>query len=871
MARFNAVRYDAAPAVGTSSASSSDDATRLAQLQGFAVTAGGTRRLAALQGFAAIAGGGRRLAQLQGFVVTGSAARRLATFQGWAAVQTIPAPGIVYPTTDQVFGSRLAFQWTAVSGPTAGPVLYTARFRAVGDPTWTVVVDAEQDVLSYTDVAFAGPSGHYEFEVWAAQDGQQSAVSAQTFIVNLTPPDAIVLTSPLDGATYLNNVGATVPITWEVPTDPDGEPLTVKARYRLLPDGAWSQIFSQPSSDPPSFTWATGGIPSGDAEFEIWAEDALSAGLTTRITISFGTVSRPDKPRVRIINITTSSAMLDSWRYTHPFNVPQKGARFQLIPFGGSFNNPALDVTVEVPVSDPLQLLRYMFAGLASGLRFQARLAYEDENGVWSLWSTTLAFQTLGGVDEWRPRWARSSAFGGPTATGSLQVGDPDTGEEIRNASSDNWLAGQDSAALVNTRYRKAGSAIVGVVGSVGCNRRGAMWETYYGAELAAAGVVLANGVGAGADGFDLTACTGFAGGMRSGLVIPFDIGDILEGATSYEVFLMVRRGDGTFENPVLATLPASHVANNGGRSEPAQFHYTMKVVRNLTTRQATVDLTVVGVSRDVAGAFVHVTHTFEDALLCGYPGVYRDQLGTEPGFDDNGWSRYQTGVTFTPVPDEGVPEPGVVSPPPTPVPAEADPPCVAVAEDAPAAPVLVDAAPEWTAGVHEEVTYLADVLLAEDDTEQRVQLRKHPRTVLRFTTLLVSARECGLLDGQLWQRHAARLGVPLWPDAVPLLQDVAAGVTSIPANFAEIGTRRFGEVAYVALTEGVGVSELLGATLELDGSLTLLQPTTRAWSARKALLVPVRLGRLTAQLTGSRESPVAQQVTLEFTLEAVS
>src|SRR5690349_3647896 len=76
-------------------------------------------------------------------------------------------------------------------------------------------------------------------------------------------------------------------------------------------------------------------------------------------------------------------------------------------------------------------------------------------------------------------------------------------------------------------------------------------------------------------------------------------------------------------------------------------------------------------------------------------------------------------------------------------------------------------------------IGYGSSIWTAEDDTEQRAQLRILPT---RSDTLQVHAGgeddpgESALLDAVLFAGQTTQWAVPRWPDAATLLEDAAAG-----------------------------------------------------------------------------------------------
>ena len=140
--------------------------------------------------------------------------------------------------------------------------------------------------------------------------------------------------------------------------------------------------------------------------------------------------------------------------------------------------------------------------------------------------------------------------------------------------------------------------------------------------------------------------------------------------------------------------------------------------------------------------------------------------------------------------------------------------------------------APEWGEGVSESIEYLTDVLKSYSDNEQRRALRQLARRALRFRALTLNARDAAGMESLVWGWQNQPFGVPWWPDAQPLLSDIAAGVFVIPVDTAD---RQFVAGGLVCIWVDEYTYEALSIASVAAHSVTVTSPTTR-WNAGIAM-----------------------------------
>ncbi|MBZ5700249.1 MAG: hypothetical protein LAN84_00220 [Acidobacteriia bacterium] len=179
----------------------------------------------------------------------------------------------------------------------------------------------------------------------------------------------------------------------------------------------------------------------------------------------------------------------------------------------------------------------------------------------------------------------------------------------------------------------------------------------------------------------------------------------------------------------------------------------------------------------------------------------------------------------------------------------------------------LFSIAPDWNEGMEETFEFLTDVLRAYSDNEQRRGLRQLPRRAMRYRALTLNARDAAGMESLIWGWQNQPYGVPWWPDAQPLLSDVAIGTFVIPVDTAD---RQFAVGGLLAIWVDEYTFEALNITAVAAHSVTCSSPTQFAWKAGPGTRVmPVFLCRLPASVDISRHSSEIDQVDLNFIGEA--
>lgn len=150
---------------------------------------------------------------------------------------------------------------------------------------------------------------------------------------------------------------------------------------------------------------------------------------------------------------------------------------------------------------------------------------------------------------------------------------------------------------------------------------------------------------------------------------------------------------------------------------------------------------------------------------------------------------------------------------------------------------------PDWTEPIRERAEYMTQILSAYAGQEQRIQMRKTPRTRVAYRVLTADKRDHAALEVQLWGAQAKVYGVPFWPDAQPLLVAVNPGDTVVQVT---TQYRQFAANGLVVLWRDMHTSEANSIISVAAGSITLSFPAVAAWPADgRTYVIPMLPGRL--------------------------
>jgi hypothetical protein len=173
---------------------------------------------------------------------------------------------------------------------------------------------------------------------------------------------------------------------------------------------------------------------------------------------------------------------------------------------------------------------------------------------------------------------------------------------------------------------------------------------------------------------------------------------------------------------------------------------------------------------------------------------------------------------------------------------------------------------PDWSEPFRERDEYLTQIMAAYDETEQRVQLRGKPRTVLVFRVVTLERKDTAALEALLWAWQARVFGVPFWPDAQPLLANVNIGDTVVQVD---TSNRKFEAGGLMALWRDMHTHEALSIQSVGPSSMQLTSATTKAWAADgRTYVVPVLAGRLPEQAQLRRPNNSVAEIEPTFVCE---
>ena len=165
---------------------------------------------------------------------------------------------------------------------------------------------------------------------------------------------------------------------------------------------------------------------------------------------------------------------------------------------------------------------------------------------------------------------------------------------------------------------------------------------------------------------------------------------------------------------------------------------------------------------------------------------------------------------------------------------------------------------------------YLTDVITADDDTEQRMQLRTIATRLESFTVSAYDDENVPLLDACLYARQGTEFLVPSWPDVTTLTAAVSAADTSLPCDTTDRGFTATDDTVtgYAVLYASPNDYELVTVTAVASGALTVLA-TANDWPIG-TLVLPARLGWLAVDLGLTRLTTIATDVPVAFEYETV-
>jgi len=183
-----------------------------------------------------------------------------------------------------------------------------------------------------------------------------------------------------------------------------------------------------------------------------------------------------------------------------------------------------------------------------------------------------------------------------------------------------------------------------------------------------------------------------------------------------------------------------------------------------------------------------------------------------------------------------------------------------------PAPTSVFSAPPDWSNPVTDKVSYLTNVITANDDSEQRIQLRGVPNRLVSWSVLGITARQAATIDAMLYAQQADRVGVPFWPDMSWLTSAATNGDMSIAADTT---SRSFGVTAYALLWADMWTYKVVAVdTVSVtDSAIPLLNALSGPWPVGTAV-IPLLAGYHAASIARTRPSRETGSSPVSFSIE---
>jgi hypothetical protein len=182
---------------------------------------------------------------------------------------------------------------------------------------------------------------------------------------------------------------------------------------------------------------------------------------------------------------------------------------------------------------------------------------------------------------------------------------------------------------------------------------------------------------------------------------------------------------------------------------------------------------------------------------------------------------------------------------------------------------VVFPAEPDWSELVKERTQYLTDILLAYSAKEQRVALRKRPRTHLSYRVLPTEARVAAALEALLYSQQSHTFGVPFWPDAIKITASTDALTSLIHCSTAN---RKFAPGGIVVLWRDPFTHEAATILSVAADSITTTAPLNNAWPADGfTYAIPVLTGRWDGDARQGHLTPSISDLEVAFQCDAAA
>lgn len=153
-----------------------------------------------------------------------------------------------------------------------------------------------------------------------------------------------------------------------------------------------------------------------------------------------------------------------------------------------------------------------------------------------------------------------------------------------------------------------------------------------------------------------------------------------------------------------------------------------------------------------------------------------------------------------------------------------------------------------------ETLEWLTDVLVAEDQTEQRRALRKNPRQSFAWEMFLEDGPERSLFENILFDWQSRVFGLPVWHESTPLTAAVTGGATTV-ITVASTADADYRDGGLVVLWESQTKFDVLNLVSHTATTLTVLNPPASSYTPKAdlVLVAPLRLAVADRGARGSR------------------
>lgn len=148
-----------------------------------------------------------------------------------------------------------------------------------------------------------------------------------------------------------------------------------------------------------------------------------------------------------------------------------------------------------------------------------------------------------------------------------------------------------------------------------------------------------------------------------------------------------------------------------------------------------------------------------------------------------------------------------------------------------------------FEAPVQEQLQWNTTVVTANDGTEQRIRLRKHPRQGIK-ANYPVHIKDMPKIENAMYGWLSRRWAVPLWTEA-QLVASIASGASTIVIDTTNVDFRA-NSLLYIYESNDKNIT--VEVTTVAAGSVTLRQPLASGYTS--AWIMPARVGSITGSPT---------------------